>query len=164
MYDSIRRVIAAVCVTATLIQPALASAQSFSLEPSGPRSAAFAQPMTFVFPSPGETTLTTRDGSSPGLGEWKSAIRLSPTSVGIPQPRPQLRGPRTPPRTQHSKAYRGVQRVTAAFALGFVGFYAGALTAYSLAIGCNCGSRDTLYIGGGMGAAGGAAAALWLTR
>ena len=36
MYDSIRRVIAAVCVTATLIQPALASAQSFSLEPSGP--------------------------------------------------------------------------------------------------------------------------------
>jgi hypothetical protein len=164
MYDSIRRVVAAVCVAATVIQPALASAQSFSLEPSGPRSAALARPMMFVFPSPGETTPTTRDGSSPGLGDWKTSMRLSPASVGTVQPRPQLRGPRTPPRTQHSKAYRGAQRVTAAFALGLVGFYVGALTAYSMAIGCNCGSIDTVYIGGGMGAAGGAAAALWLTR
>ena len=91
-------------------------------------------------------------------------IRLSPTPLRTLQPRPQLRLPRTPPPTQHSKAYRGAQRATAAFALGFVGFYVGALTAYNFAIGCNCGGNETVYIGGGMGAAGGAAAALWLTR
>jgi hypothetical protein len=163
MSDNIRRITAAVCVTA-LIQPALASAQSFSLEPFEPRSSAFARPMTFVFPSHGDAAGVTRDASSAGLGDWKTSIRLSPTSLGTIQPRPQLRPPPTPPRTQHSKAYRSAQRVTAAFALGFVGFYVGALTAYSLALSCNCGSEATVYIGGGMGAAGGSAAALWLTR
>jgi len=54
--------------------------------------------------------------------------------------------------------------MTAAFALGFVGFYVGALTAYSFALSCDCGGNETLYIGGAMGAAGGAATALWLTR
>ena len=164
MYDTIRRVIVAVCVTGTLIQPALANAQSFSLEPSGPRSSAFAQPMTFVFPSSGDATPKIRDTSSPALGDWKTSIRLSPTSLGTVQPRPQLRAPRTPPRTQHSKAYRDAQRVTAAFALGFVGFFVGTFTAYSVAMSCNCGSNETVYIGGALGTAGGVASALWLTR
>jgi hypothetical protein len=140
MYDTIRRVTAAVCVTATLIQPALASAQSFALEPSDPRS------------------------STPGLGDWKSSIRLSPNSLGTMQPRPQLRPPRTPPRTQHSKAYRGAQRATAAFALGLVGFFVGSLTAYSVALSCNCGGSETWYIGGALGTAGGVAGALLLTQ
>ena len=141
MYDTTRRVTAAICVTATLIQPALASAQSFSLAPSGPRSSAAA-----------------------GLGDWKSSIHLSPHSLGTIQPGPQLRPPRTPPRTQHSKTYRGAQRVTAAFALGFVGFFVGGLTAYSVAMSCNCGGNETLYIGGALGTAGGVASALWLTQ
>lgn len=163
MYDSKRRVIVAVCVTATLIHPVLASAQSFSLEPSGPRSSAFARPAAFVFPSQGEP-ISSRDAATPGLGDWKSSIGLSPNSFGTIQPRPQLRPPRTPPRTPHSKAYRGAQRVTAAFALGFVGFFVGTLTAYSVAMSCNCGGNETWYIGGALGTAGGVASALWLTQ
>jgi len=163
MYDTIRRITAAVCVTATLIQPALASAQSFSLEPPGPRSSAYARPMTFVFPSQGDQG-SSPDASTPGLGDWKGPIRFSPNSLGTIQPRPQLRPPRIPPRTQHSKAYRGAQRVTAAFALGLVGFFVGGFTAYSVALSCNCGGNETWYIGGALGTAGGVASALWLTQ
>ena len=163
MSDTIRRITAAVCVTATLIQPALTSAQSFSFEPSGHRPSASARPMTFVFPSQKEP-ISGRDAATPGLGDWKISIRLSPNSLGTIQPRPQLRPPRTPPRTQHSKAYRGAQRVTAAFALGLVGFFVGTLTAYSVAMSCNCGGSETVYIGGALGTAGGVASALWLTQ
>jgi hypothetical protein len=60
--------------------------------------------------------------------------------------------------------YKDAQRVTAAFALGFVGFWVGTLTAYSFAVGCNCGGNQTLYIGGFTGAALGATAGYMLVR
>jgi hypothetical protein len=39
-----------------------------------------------------------------------------------------------------------------------------AVTAYGLAIGCECGSTDTVYIGGAVGAAAGATAGMLLVR
>ena len=60
--------------------------------------------------------------------------------------------------------YKDVQRVTAAFALGFVGFWVGGFTAYSFAASCTCGGSAAFYIGGYSGAALGASAGYLLVQ
>jgi hypothetical protein len=57
-----------------------------------------------------------------------------------------------------------VQRVLAGVALGFVGFYVGAATGLGIALDCQCGGNDTVWIGGGIGAAAGARAGVLLVR
>jgi hypothetical protein len=159
MWQNINRVVVAMCVSGTLLEPVAANAQTFPLvAPSSPTPT-----RTWAFPTteaPSFFDVTT----SPGVRQSRILIPVSAFTES--QLRPQLRMPRAPkgPPASRSHAYRGAQRALAAFALGFVGFYVGGVTAFGLATNCECGGNETVFVGGAIGAVAGATAGLLLVR
>ena len=146
-------IVATFCTTAMLVQPAAIHAQSLSVESSSYRSLESSRAM--ATPEIGGEMNPARPDSGTSIRrDWN----WSETQGGL-RTAAQIRPPRGPARPQrsHSRAYRDMQRVTAAFALGLVGAYAGWATTYS----CNCGSP---YTGMGIGAGVGAVAGVLLVR
>ncbi len=154
MWQNITSVVASICVSGTLMPPGGANG---SLSPDSESAfigsvAVRATETSNAMSIPLESASRIRDW------QWNGSTTVRPStqirSPGLPSPHP----------TQHSAGYRTAQRVLAAFALGFVGFYVGAVTAYGLGIDCACGSADSVYVGGAVGAAAGATAGMLLVR
>lgn len=163
MWQNITPVIVAICVSATLLEPVAARAQTFSIGSSGPSSLAPTPARRWIFRNAEAAELLDRT-RRPADFHWRDAIpRNSWTGSQL---HPQIKAPRHAKGlpTARSQAYRGAQRALAAFALGFVGFYVGGITAFGFAESCECGGNDTEFIGGAIGAAAGAATGLLLVR
>jgi hypothetical protein len=154
MWQNITSVVASICVSGTLMQPAGPDGRNSPDSEGG------------LVERVDTLTTGTTSGASVAL-DSASRIRDWQWNAGATfQPRAQVRAPRLPSHhpTQHSGSYRSAQRVLAAFALGFVGFYVGAITAYGLGQDCECGGTSTVYMGGAIGAAAGATAGMLLVR
>src|SRR6478672_2235561 len=151
MHKNIGRTAATLCAGLILIQPSGISAQTWSVEPSThtdeQRTVSSTRSGMHAERFGASSRLHIRDWT---LSEGQTALRSSP----------QFRSPRLPvpqPR-QHSRAYRDLQRVTAAFALGLVGAYVGFAATYN----CDCGNSP--YVGWGIGGGVGAVAGAMLVR
>jgi hypothetical protein len=154
MWQNITSVVASICVSGTLMQPAAPNGRISPDSESSPveRADRWTTGATSGTPVALHSASRIRDW------QWNAGATL--------RPRAQVRAPRLPSYhpTQHSGSYRSAQRVLAAFALGFVGFYVGAITTYGLGQGCECGGTSSPYIGGAIGAAAGATAGMLLVR
>ena len=148
MHKNLGRTAATLCAGLILIHPSGISAQTWSVEPSTHSN------VQWTVSSTPSAMHAERLGASShvNIRDWTQSERQTALRSS-----PQFRSPRLPapqPR-QHSRAYRDLQRVTAAFALGVVGAYVGFVAAYS----CGCAGNSAFVgmgIGGGVGAVVGA--------
>ena len=145
-----RRTVAAICAVMTTMVPAVGSAQTSNGADAGiapiPLSGSPRVERTVVPEAPGLK-----------IREWRWSESESSTLVAsLVQAGPSVRPPQTRQRQRHSRQYRDVQRVLAAFALGTVGFLAGSMVGLLAPV--------DYRISGSIGAAGGATAGLLLVR
>jgi hypothetical protein len=128
MTTYVRRTVAAMCAVIATMAPAVGSAQTLAPENRGLK-----------------------------IREWRwSESEPVSRAASLVQAGPSVRRPQARQRQRHSRQYRDVQRVLAAFALGTVGFLAGSMVSLLAPV--------DYRITGSIGAAGGATAGVLLVR